>query len=84
MKNWTQEERENLHALLEIEDGIAEAMRAFRKRKEQLYETEQGSRIKYVNELLRTLRELTAQNMGDYVRSVEQKHGTNKQGAEND
>lgn len=81
MGKYTEKELGNLRALIEIEDGIAEALRAFRRRKEQLFETEQGSRINYINEVLQTLRTLSAENTDDYMRSVEQKHYTNKQGA---
>ncbi|WP_156433096.1 hypothetical protein, partial [Sinorhizobium sp. GL28] len=57
----TEKEFRNLHALIGVEDGIAKAIWAFEKHKEQLFETEQGSRIKYVNELLQTLRLLSAE-----------------------
>ena len=80
----TEKEFRNLHALICVEDGIAKAIWAFEKHKEQLLETEQGSRIKYVNELLQTLRLLSAENTNDYWRSVERKRSADKQEAEND
>ena len=80
----TEKEFRNLHALIGVEDGIAKAIWAFEEHKEQLLETEQGSRIKYVNELLQTLRLLSAENTNDYWRSVERKRSADKQEAEND